>query len=117
MNIREILQETKGVFKKNNSIFAGFILAIFAVFFAVAVAYIFVGIELSFLVVGLTIAIVMPLFVGIDFIAKKAVGGEEVEYKDFYLGHRNFLTSLTLETKVISRGLIFASLGKDCGIS
>ena len=111
MNLREIFIETKEVCKKNSSIFLGFTLAIFAVFFAFVVGYMFVSIEWSFLIIVGTIAVIMPLFVGIDFIAKKAVNGEEVEYQDFYLGHRNFLTSLTLETKVLSRGLLFAALG------
>ncbi len=111
MNLREIFMETKEVCKKNSSIFLGFTLAIFAVFFAFVVGYMFVSIEWSFLIIVGTIAVILPLFVGIDFIAKKAVNGEEVEYKDFYLGHRNFLTSITLETKVLSRGLLFAALG------
>lgn len=111
MNLREIFIETKEVCKKNSSIFLGFTLAIFAVFFAFIVGYMFVGVEWSFLIIGATIAVILPMFVGIDFISKKAVNGEEVEYQDFYLGHRNFLTSLTLETKVLSRGLLFAAIG------
>ena len=111
MNIREIFQETRAVIKKNNTFFLGYTMATFAVFFALTVAYIFSGIDWSILVVALTIALIMPLFVGIDFIAKKAVNSEELEYRDFYLGHRNFLTSLTLETKVLSRGLLFSVLG------
>ncbi len=111
MNLREIFQETKGVWKKNKTILLGFSMAVFAVLFAVIVAYIFVSIEWSFLIIGLTIALVFPLFVGIDYIAKKAVSGEELDYRDFYLGHRNFLTSLTLETKVLARGILFYCLG------
>ena len=111
MNLREIFQETRAVMKKNDTFFLGYTLAIFAVFFALIVAYIFVGLDWSILVVALTIGLVMPLFVGIDFIAKKAVNSEELEYRDFYLGHRNFFTSLTLETKVLSRGLLFSVLG------
>ena len=111
MNLREIFQETRGVCKKNSSIFFGFTLAVFAVFFALVVAYMFVGVEWSLLIVVATVIVVLPMFVGVDYIAKKAVGGEEVEYQDFYLGHRNFLTSLTLETKVLSRGFLFAVLG------
>ena len=111
MNLREIFQETKGVWKKNRSTFLGFSMAIFAVFFAVVAGYMFVAPEWSLLIVGLTVVVVLPLFVGIDYIAKKAVNGEELDYRDFYLGHRNFLTSLTLETKVISRGILFACLG------
>lgn len=110
MNLREIFSETRGVCKKNSQTFLGFNIAIFAVFFALLVAYMFIGVEWSFLLIGLTIVLVLPLFVGIDFIAKKAVNSEEIDYRDFYLGHRNLLTSLTLETKVLSRGILFAAL-------
>ena len=111
MNLREIFQETRIVCKKNSSVFLGFNLAIFAVFFAVCVAFTFVGVEWSFLLIFGSFALVIPMFIGIDFIAKKAVNSEEIDYRDFYLGHRNFLTSISLETKVLTRGVLFAILG------
>ena len=111
MNLREIFQETRGVCKKNSSTFLGFYMAIFIIFFAVMIAFTFVGPEWSFLLIFGSFGLVVPLFVGLDFIAKKAVGGEEIEYRDFYLGHKNFFTSITLETKVLTRGILFGILG------
>lgn len=111
MIIKEVFQEINTVFKKNIGILITFSLAIFGLFFAYYLANTYLDISYLFFVIIASLIIILPMMTSISFIAKKCVNNEVVDYKDFYVGHRNMMTSITLETKILSRGALFGMLG------
>lgn len=111
MIIRNVLQETNGVFKKNLPMLIGFCFAFFAIIFASLLCITLLDENYTFLVLLGIFLLIPSTFTSIDFIARKCVNNQELDYKDFYIGNKNFMTSMTVQTKVISRGLWFALLG------
>lgn len=111
MIIKEVFQEINAVFKKNIRILLTFSLAIFVLIFAYYLANTYLDVTYLFFVIIASLIIILPMMTSISFIAKKCVANEEVDYRDFYVGHRNMMTSITLETKILSRGALFAMIG------